>query len=474
MKKENNKKSIFPMTIENLFLIVGLVFGTLFVFVNAPFHSNDEDLHFYRAYSTACGDFLPIQQAEETGNKVGQVYPKNLVEVTRSYQGLPFAKGYRISVKDKLNPSRQVALNPQDTTFHMFPYKHISCIPYIPATMGILFGKTIESNPVWLMWFARFFGMLAFIIIVYFAIKTTPIFKPVFFLTALTPMTLFQACSITYDTLSTATTFLLIAIFLKFAFDKDAKIKTKDLIAIIIIALIHRYSKDGYFLIPFLFFMIPMEKIGSPAKAIGMGVFFILLYFIPEWTWQSIANSLNFRPGGQKPMQNDFRFDRNLNLDYNLSNPGQFFHNIWINIMYWKEDWLVGAFGKLGYSYTKLPTGLLVLHGLVLIFAAFISGERDIKVKLSQKALIFGVLFISFMMIIVGFYVGGSPIGAVKIFGMQGRYFIPFLPLIFLLLYNNVFVPEKWEKWSGYAVAAYLIIILTYCVVFMKDAFYAA
>ena len=287
-------------------------------------------------------------------------------------------------------------------------------------------------------------------------------------------MCLYQASSITYDTLSTATTFLLIALFLKFALEKDRALTTKDLILIIIVALVHRYSKDGYFLIPFLFFMIPPKKIGSPAKIIGMFAFFIILYFLPEWTWQSIANSQNFRPGGSKPMQNDFRFDRNLNLDYNLQNTGMFIENIWRNIMFWKEDWLAGAFGKFGYSYTLMPTGFYFIHGIVLILVAFMSGTKEISIKLYQKLLVAGVILLSFLIIIIGFYIGGSPIGAVKIFGMQGRYFVPLLPLILLLLYNNAYVNKTWEKWGGSITALYCIISLLYTFFFIKGFFYVS
>ena len=188
MTKKKEAKSLFPLPIEKMFLIVGLIFGTMFVFINPPFQANDEDRHFYRAYATADGHFLPIQQSEEEGNQIGQAYPKNLIQVTKSYQGIPFSNPqYKISVKKKLNPSRQVKLNPNDTTFYLFPYKHISIIPYIPHTAGILFGEVVESNPVWLLWFARLFGMISFILIVYYAIKVTPVFKPVFFLTGAQP-----------------------------------------------------------------------------------------------------------------------------------------------------------------------------------------------------------------------------------------------------------------------------------------------
>lgn len=465
-------KSLFPLSLETLFLVIGLVFGTIYVFINPPFHANDEDRHFYRAYSIANMRMLPIQQDSALGNAIGTVYPKSVIYSAQSFQGKPFSNGFRIGMKGLFNPVKELKLNPDDTTFYMYPYSHISFIPYIPHSIGIAAGRLVESNPVWLHWFGRLGGMIAFIFIVYYAIRTTPIIKPVFFISALTPMSLYQAASITYDSLSTAASFLLMALFLKYAFDEKAKIGWREMAVILVTAFVQRYSKDGYFLIPLMFFIIPagkMEKRWFMWLALGS---FALLYFLPDWTWGKIVNGLEFRPGGEKPFQNDFKFDRGMNLDYNMQDIPAFISNLFANLMFWKSDWAAGAMGKFGYSYTALPKAFYIIHGLVLIIIGFLSGNKTNVVNIRQKLIVFGIVFISCMLIFVGFYIGGSPIGAVKVFGMQGRYFVPFIPMILLLFYNTALRNRKWEKWETAAVSIYSVLMLTYTVFYMKDAFY--
>ncbi len=473
MNKKVRAKQYFNLSVENMFLIIGLAFGTLFVFINAPFQANDEDRHFYRAYANASLKLLPIQQDSAAGNQIGTVYPKSVIFVAQSFQGIPFSNGRKISMQNLFTPMKEVSLNSDDTTFYMYPYSHMSFIPYIPHSVGIAAGKLIDSNPLWLLWFGRLAGMLAFVLIVYYAIRITPILKPVFFLAALTPMSLYQAASITYDSLSTATTFLLLALFLKYALDPVQKIGWREMAVILTVAFVQRFSKDGYILVPFMFLMIPSAKMEKKWFLwLGLGIF-VLLFFLPDWTWGKIVARLNFRPNGEKPFQNDFRFDRSMNIDYYMNNPGEFISNIFANLMFWKSDWTGGVFGKFGYSYTVMPKALYIIHGLVLIMVAFFCGDRNYTIKTRDKVLAGAIVLASFALIVVGFYVGGSPVGAVRIFGMQGRYFVPFLPLILMLFYNKSLSGERWNRWGNYSIALYSIAILTYAVFLMKDTFYA-
>ncbi len=69
-----------------------------------------------------------------------------------------------------------------------------------------------------IIYLARFANLLLYVLIVYSAIKLTPVHKWVFFLLALMPMTLYEAASLSADSFTIAVSFLLIALFLKFSF----------------------------------------------------------------------------------------------------------------------------------------------------------------------------------------------------------------------------------------------------------------
>jgi uncharacterized membrane protein len=467
MSKKKPDNMILPIRMEYLFLILGLIFGIFFVFTNPPFQTNDEDRHFYAAYSISEGQFNPINQ----NNMSGTPLPKNLVVITQSYQGLPFFQGAKIS-KEKVSESSGLPLNAKDTTFFPNPQLVGNPLPYLPHVIGMVIGKIIDSNPIWLMRFGRLGGLIAFLLLIFISIRITPVFKSVFFLYALTPMVLYQGTSITYDTLSIGTSFLLIALALYYALSKE-EITYKDLFLFAFIALLHRFAKDGYILIPFLIFLIPPHKIGSKAK---LGIFygaFVIYYFIlynlPVWTWGSYIAGLHLLnpPGGIK----DFVYGSATDFGRLFHTPLLHLKNILYSFLYQRQDWFGGIIGRFGYSYTLLPEFFLIIHGLALLTVSFLDSRKDIAMKFYQKIVIFFIGFGTIGIIIIGFYLS-SPLGASNIFGLQGRYFIPAIPIALLVLYNSVFELKFWKRWGNLILSCYVIASLSYTLFFMSDYFY--
>jgi len=74
---------------EYIFVVLGLLFGLMIIYANPPFHSNDEDRHFYLAYEYAQGNFEPIVQ----NGKVGFNLPISLYNISVSTQGKNYAAG---------------------------------------------------------------------------------------------------------------------------------------------------------------------------------------------------------------------------------------------------------------------------------------------------------------------------------------------------------------------------------------------
>ncbi len=462
-------KKLFQLNYETLFVILGLIFGIAFIRVNAPFHSNDEDRHFLHAYFIASGYTIPDTKDGKAGGEI----PDNLVNVVRSFQGIPFHQGTKID-KLKMERSFDQPLNPEQSSFHIDYEFRTPFLPYLPYSTGILIGKIFNSNPVWLGWFARFGGLVFYLFVMFFVLRTTPVFKGVFFLYGLTPMVLYQCSSVTYDMMTIALSFFMIAFFLKFALDENSKLTPRDLALIIIIAVLHRFAKNGYVVIPFMFFIIPPGKIAKSVKQAlpimaGMFILFIILYKLPNWTWSKVIAGLDVERGISP--QKDFYKNMGENLSINLANPGMFISNLWANISHFKQEWAGGAMGRFGYSYSIMPNWFFFIHGFVLFFVALIEGKSQFKMVFWQKIITLIVAVLSIALVIVGFYVL-SPVGAKMIFGLQGRYFVPIIPVALLLLYNTAFESKWWNKWGHLALTAYITIVLIYTIVFLNGALY--
>jgi uncharacterized membrane protein len=110
------------------------------------------------------------------------------------------------------------------------------------------------------------FNLLVSIILVFLAIKTIPIAKWLFFFLGIMPMTLYQFSSLSYDALTIGISFLLTATILNYALNNEKRIGPHELIILFLLSGLLAGSKPPYFIIAFLFLIIPVEKLGSWKK----------------------------------------------------------------------------------------------------------------------------------------------------------------------------------------------------------------
>ncbi|ROL61851.1 DUF2142 domain-containing protein [Bacteroidetes/Chlorobi group bacterium ChocPot_Mid] len=469
-KKSVSDKLIKIAKPEWVFLILGIFFGLYFVFLNPPWQSNDEDRHFVHSYFIAKGYFV----AEQGDNKIGGVIPVNVVQVPLMFQGIRFSDSIKIS-KSKLEELERIPLNPENKQFFHDQLYSYNIVGYIPNVIGIFLGQVINSNPVWLNWWGRIGGLAFYLVIIFFAIKFAPVYKNVLMLYALTPMPLYQGASVTYDILSISLTFLFFAVVLKYAFESESYITHRELLFIVLILLVQRFAKDGYPLLPFLFFVIPASKFKLKLKSIYvyliMFVFCVALYYLPNWTWGKIIAAQGYHLEKSVALLKDLMKNQAMNIDYQMQNPGKVVSNIIGNINYFRQEWTGGTIGRFGYSYTLLPNWFFLLHGLILLSVGFLESKKEIVVRFWQKSIFFVVGVGSVLGIIVMSYFI-SPVGANMVFGLQGRYLIQAVPIILFLVYNSRFDFPRWNKWGVLILAGYIVFSLSYALMYLDDVFY--
>ena len=447
-----------------LFLAIGLIFGLKLVFVNPPWQTNDEDRHFFNAYALSRGHIGPKLENEKLGYRM----PTNLCEAVNSFQGIRFSKTTVIP-KDELKELTNQSLEEDKVSFCPNATSAISPFPYIPAAIAIKIGQVFNSNPIWLGWWARIGSLLAYLLIIFFAIRITPQFKPLLMVVALSPMALYQGASVTYDALSFAFLFLLFALIIKYYFQKTP-ITLKQVMIFFLVALAHRFSKDGYFVLYFALFAISITKFES--KKIYFLAFPLLLIasFLPSFLWNAYIASLHYPDAVFSGFQKDFKFDGALNIKYHLQNPlhaaALFFQNTFSQ----GKEWIRGSIGRFGYSYTALPGAIIFLQVLVYITTVLLEKPGKI-LSLKFRVALLGVAVLGLAALIFGALIILSPVGANMIFGLQGRYFTPILPFIFApLFYLPLFkVNENVLKWS---LVIYCIAILWYTSNILDSTFY--
>lgn len=194
---------------EKAFVTIGLIFGILFLLITPPFQVADETAHFFRSYQVSEGQIV----AEKQKNQVGGPLPQSLVDtwqkVSSGIPNNPEIKQKPADIFSLLN----LPLKSDNKIFGHFPNTSLySPIPYLPQAAGMMLGKAFGLSPIILLYLGRIFNLLVWLLLGYISIKITPIFQWVFFLLALTPMSLFQAASLSADAVTNSLSILLITI----------------------------------------------------------------------------------------------------------------------------------------------------------------------------------------------------------------------------------------------------------------------
>lgn len=447
---------------EYLFVIIALIMGWRMAYTNPPWQSNDEDRHFYNAYYFSEGKIKPSLK----NGKVGQILPENLVQTVRSFQGIPFSKEAKVS-RTFLESISKKKIIQSKKTFNANPSAVIMPIGYLPSTIGIWFARMTNQNLLEVGYWARLFSLLSFVLIVFWAIKLIPEgFKAILFITSLAPMTLYQAASVTYDSLTLALLILFLAYVVKL-YKNENQIKISHVIALILIASIQRLTKDGYFPLYFTALVLPRARFEDQKAYWVMISGLLFASFVPSYLWGVYVNSWDIPRDSIRYFQKDFRFDRAASLKYNLQDPLNFVVLTIQNIFVQGKMWLRGMIGRFGYSYTLLPAGQILTWYILILISA--SHKRSPNSK--RFTLVIGsIAILSTALIIFGWFMS-SPIGARYIYGLQGRYLTPILPFLIVGLINPNLFKLRLRYWKiGLSVCT--LILLNMSISFMDDYFF--
>ena len=419
----NNFRDINPQT---AFLIIGLIYGLGFLLATPAFQVPDEYEHFYRSLYVSEGHIVP----EKLGNLSGVYVPESVKETSDTVNEEWYTFLQNRDNKTNLTPLLHIPFNSKNMVFEDISRIAVitySPVPYLVSAFAIDLGKLFNLAPLVLLYIGRLANMLVWVFLTYLAIKITPVHKWVFFMLALLPMTIFEAASLSADSFLLGISFLIIAILFKYAFDDNKKkIGIKEVYILGILLLLVGLAKSNYILLLFLIFLIPARKFGSRKNRILVtGSLFVVVVAIVG-IWNLIVNGL-YAPiipqvsiSGQIAylLGDPFRFPYlliNTFISRGLSYQFLFVGNFWLDI--------------------PLPTWWLGFYLITIIPIALLDKSR-INITRNQKLISGATFILNAVTACALVYITWTPVGQNVIDGIQGRYFIPIFPLLFLLIYK--------------------------------------
>ncbi|MBO7657035.1 DUF2142 domain-containing protein [Candidatus Saccharibacteria bacterium] len=402
--------------LEKMFLLVATVLGIMFIILLPPGQAPDDGAHFSRAYGVADGVILAYPVTEnENYSGVGSSLPEevHVMLTTDNVRGT-----YKQKLKWALQGSSG---NVKDTVYNGSALYSPLC--YLPQVIGALIGRLFGMSVMGIAYLMEIFNFVAWLFLVYFGIKLLPKFKKMAILVALLPITLQEATSLSPDALTIGFAILLVGYVMNLAYARKGNLKKWDYILLAVIAIMIGMCKIVYVPLLLLYFTIPAERFGSKKrKWIALAVILGIAGII-NFAWLLISSNTLLQSHIDS-------VDPKAQVKYILGAPIEYVGTMFRTVEWETTFWLHTMLGStLGWLSIKLPdTIFYITFGIMLILIA----QRDerLKIKVFDRVMYIASFVSILLLILTSLYLQWTPVGGDKVGGIQGRYFLPILALI--------------------------------------------
>ena len=437
--------------IEYVYLAVALTFGMVFILCFPPYTAPDEEKHIATTYAHV-NSFLGESPITDENEEV--IFRETDAEVGTS-------SAINRQRFDQLYPAFAYSDKGMDRTESYGTIVDVPFFIYLPQILGVLLGMLLKLSGFWTMYLGKFFAMLFFSGCTFLAIRIIPWGKMVLFTIALLPMTLELATSYSYDSVIIALCMLFIS-YVMFLIYKKERVTWKDVCFLAAIICIIAPCKMFYFLIAGMLFLIPKEKYGSKKLYWGIngGILILGILTLVIYKFQFLASHVG--------TVSTNAFDK-TSVNYSISsilgnipNSILVLFNTMLNLGEFYYQTMIGA--ALGWFQVCLPAHIITGFAILLFSAAFIAQEKEATTLFPTsrfRLTMWGFSLLMFLGVLAALWIGWTPVTYSHIEGVQGRYFLPFLPMVFLAFKNRVVVFRKnIDMWI--VIGLFILLIFSY------------
>ncbi len=417
---------------QRLFLLVGAVFGLSFVFVTPPFQTPDEYAHFYRAFQVSEGGFLPVRR----DGVLGAWVPASLLATAdRAAPDVAFHPEKKAKLGELLALT-SMPLAPEDRRFMGIPNtaRYVPLV-YLPQAAGIAVGRAFGLSPIALTYTGRLGNLSAWLCLGYLALSAAPILQWPMLLLLLTPMSLFEAASLSADAMTNAIAFLLTARCLRSAVGDTATVSNREWALLVLLCVAMAVSKQVYLPLAALVLWIPARKFSGRRRQIACLAIAAVGTALAWGAWTLVVTRVQVEllPYTDTPAQ----------LAFVAHHPGRFARIVLDTLRYHPENQIRSFIGILGWLDTPLPNWFIKSYCVVLLVAMLATGRREVSVTATQRLLAVTLACASVLALLIATYAAWTRVGNPLVEGLQGRYFIPLSPLACVALYNRTFAADE-------------------------------
>ena len=254
--------------------VVILCFGIFCALIVPICDVSDETEHFTRAEITSRGILFPHWTGEDLGvtglfNRTeGQMYSTerndgagfHTIGSTKFFMhNLGLTVFETDNDTDKINNTLYLT----ESAFEQNPF-----FGYLPQTFGIVVAKLLDLNVIWMLWLARICNLIFYACVISFAIKKTPVLKLPLLVVACMPISIYQAASVSIDSMIISLGLLAISYFIYMCYAKEKSITVKEIAIFAVICILLGLCKLTYLAFIFLLLLVPFKNYEKDTKSI--------------------------------------------------------------------------------------------------------------------------------------------------------------------------------------------------------------
>lgn len=427
-----------------------LCFGIVCALIVPICDVSDEIEHLARAEITSQGVIIPHWTGEDMG--VDGLY--NHTEGERISSAQNFGAGYN-SIRamnffssslgntvfetnhdtDKINQNHFII----DSAFEQNPF-----FGYLPQAIGVAIAKLLDLNVIWMLWLARFCNLLFYAGIVSFAIKKTPVLKIPLLAVACIPISIYQASSVSIDSMIIALSILAVSYFIYMCKSHEESLTKKNIVIFSIICLLLGLCKLPYLAFVSLLLFVPSKNFTMERKTHYL---FVLACIIVVsiigiiWSRYSAPTLLHSWRSSRNLINSTMQLNDVIAHPYRIT---KFFHNIFFIEI---GNMLTGVFSFFGaLQFHHYDDKYYLITAILLIYLAFtlLAYPRNVKFELKSKlgsALVILIVYIGtcFIQLLTWASVGYYNLG------ISTRYFVPLFALLPVVIWIKKNPIDKYE-----------------------------
>lgn len=159
---------------------------------------------------------------------------------------------------------------------------------YLPQAIGVFLAKLFDMNVIWMLWLGRIFNLIFYAFIISFAIKKTPVLKIPLLAVACMPLSIYQAASVSIDSMIIGLGILTIAYFLYMYKAEEQSLDTRHVALFCLLSLLLGLCKLPYLAFTFLILLVPRSNF-KDENILWYMLFGVLIVALAGVLWSSYS-----------------------------------------------------------------------------------------------------------------------------------------------------------------------------------------